>query len=182
MTLQLRKQQEWDLLKPYLSEEEFNNLKKAKNKVTQLNLHMGTQLQSLMEQKLIDRIHYLELLQTLKTFYNLQGKCERIKNTPMPRYYSYFNQMFLYLFCAILPFTLLDKFGVFCVFLSAGLGLAFWAIEASGRITADPFENRSTDTPMTALSRTIEIDMRQQLGETEEELPPPITPHNGILM
>jgi putative membrane protein len=33
---------------------------------------------------------------------------------------------------------------------------------------------------MTALCRTIEIDLRQQLGETQ--IPPPIEPVDGVLM
>ena len=44
----------------------------------------------------------------------------------------------------------------------------------------DPFENFVNDVPMTALCRTIEIDLRQMLGETD--LPEPIGPVNDILM
>jgi putative membrane protein len=42
-----------------------------------------------------------------------------------------------------------------------------------------PFENDIHDTPMTALSRTIEINLRQMLGETE--LPPAVQPVDGFL-
>ena len=49
-----------------------------------------------------------------------------------------------------------------------------------GSYLQDPFENRRTDTPMTAICRAIEIDLRQQLGETE--LPPKLEPVNGVLM
>ena len=44
----------------------------------------------------------------------------------------------------------------------------------------DPFDNQPNDTPMTALCRTIEIDLKQQLGETD--VPEPLRPVNGILM
>jgi len=36
------------------------------------------------------------------------------------------------------------------------------------------------DTPMLALSRTIEINLRQQLGETD--LPDKVQPKDGVLM
>jgi len=36
------------------------------------------------------------------------------------------------------------------------------------------------DVPITAMGRTIEIDLRQALGETE--IPPALEPHNNILM
>ena len=44
----------------------------------------------------------------------------------------------------------------------------------------DPFENEPNDTPMTALCRTIEIDLRQMLGE--RDLPDPLEPVDGVLM
>jgi len=43
----------------------------------------------------------------------------------------------------------------------------------------DPFENCVYDTPMTALSITIEINLRQALRETE--LPEPVAPVEGVL-
>ena len=45
---------------------------------------------------------------------------------------------------------------------------------------ARAFEGLPNDTPMTALCRTIEIDIRQQLGD--RDLPPPFEPVDGVLM
>ena len=58
----------------------------------------------------------------------------------------------------------------------------FVAEQGSGVQIADirPLENHVSDTPMLALSRTIEINLRQQLGETE--LPDKIEPEDGVLM
>jgi predicted membrane chloride channel (bestrophin family) len=44
----------------------------------------------------------------------------------------------------------------------------------------DPFENFINDVPMTALCRTIEIDLREMLGETD--LPERIKPIDGVLL
>ena len=52
--------------------------------------------------------------------------------------------------------------------------------EQLGAALKNPFENLDNDTPMTALCRTIEINLREQLGETE--LPPKIEPEAGVLM
>ena len=48
-----------------------------------------------------------------------------------------------------------------------------------GEGTENPFEGGPNDVPITALSRTIEIDLREMLGETT--LPPAIQPRNNIL-
>ena len=47
-------------------------------------------------------------------------------------------------------------------------------------LVSDPFENFFNDVPMTALCRTIEIDLREMLGE--KELPESIKPLNDILL
>ena len=58
--------------------------------------------------------------------------------------------------------------------------LSFKIVAELGEDLSDPFENGINDTPMTALCRTIEIDLRQMLDETD--LPAPIEPEDGILM
>ena len=55
----------------------------------------------------------------------------------------------------------------------------FITIELVGHISEDPFENRMNDVPMTALCRSIEIDLRQMLGESE--VPAPVQAEHGIL-
>jgi ion channel-forming bestrophin family protein len=56
----------------------------------------------------------------------------------------------------------------------------FMSLERVGEATENPFEGSANDVPITALSRTIEIDLREMLNE--KELPPPLTPVNNILM
>ena len=56
----------------------------------------------------------------------------------------------------------------------------FVLIESMGSYLQNPFENTRTDTPMTAICRTIEIDLRQQLGEAD--LPPKLEPVDGVLV
>jgi ion channel-forming bestrophin family protein len=60
------------------------------------------------------------------------------------------------------------------------IGAAFLVLNRIGKNLEDPFEDTVYDTPMTALSRTIEINLRQQLGE--KDLPVPLVPVHGVLM
>jgi putative membrane protein len=43
----------------------------------------------------------------------------------------------------------------------------------------DPFEGGVHDVPVSAICRTIEIDLRQALGETD--VPPPLAPVDDVL-
>ena len=123
---------------------------------------------------------------TLEEAYNLQGKCERIKNTPLPRQYAYFSKVFTWIFIILLPFGMVGEFAKmghgliwltvpFCVLIS----WVFITMEIVGDNSEDPFEGFVNDVPMTALCRTIEIDLREMLGETE--LPEKIKPVNDVL-
>ena len=125
-------------------------------------------------------------MEDLRELTNLQGGSERIKNTPFPRQYAFSSVVFVWLFIALLPLGLLAEFeklghGQYwmTVPFSVLVSWVFITIELVGHISEDPFEHRMNDVPMTALCRTIEIDLRQMLDETD--LPPVIQPVNGVL-
>jgi putative membrane protein len=59
------------------------------------------------------------------------------------------------------------------------VGFIFLALDKIGRDLEDPFENTIYDVPLTAITTTIEINLRQLLGETE--LPKGEKPVRGVL-
>ena len=64
-----------------------------------------------------------------------------------------------------------------------GGGAGFFALGALdhlARAIEQPFEDRVNDTAMSAISRTIEIDLRQMIADVG--IPEPATPENGVLM
>jgi len=52
-------------------------------------------------------------------------------------------------------------------------------MELVGDYSENPFEGLGNDIPMLSLCRTIEIDLKEMLGE---DLPPAITPVKDVLM
>lgn len=167
--------------------EEVNIIEDKKNTATQIIRAQGEECKGLRQKGLIEDFRHMELMHSMEEFYNLQGKCERIKNTPLPRQYSYFSAVFVWIFILLLPFGLVGEFhnmGHNFIWLTvpffALIAWIFLTMELVGDSSEDPFENFINDVPMTALCRTIEIDLREMLGETE--LPPKITPVKGVLM
>ena len=59
-------------------------------------------------------------------------------------------------------------------------GWVFLVLEQIGESTENPFEGNANDIPITQISRNIEIDLREMLGE--KDLPEAIQPVNHILM
>jgi ion channel-forming bestrophin family protein len=186
LRLQLRKETTWNEIKPLLDSEEFDWVMQRQNHATQLVHKQGLRLADGHKENLIVEARYLEILdETLTSLYDLQGKAERIKNTPLPRQYDYFPRVFLFLFVTLLPsgmITELEKVNSswMVIPLATVVSFVFYVLMRVGEFNEDPFEGRFSDTPMTALCRTIEIDMREQLGETD--LPPKLEPVDGILM
>lgn len=174
-------------LNTFLSAEELKVACDRFNTATQVLRFQGEQLRKLMEEShLLDEFRLISLMDLITEMYTLQGKCERIKNTPFPRQYAYFSNVFTWLFTLLLPFGIVGQFagrGLMvwaAVPLSAIISWVFLTMETVGDTSEDPFENFLNDVPMTALCRTIEIDLRQMLGETE--VPPPLQPEQDILM
>lgn len=59
------------------------------------------------------------------------------------------------------------------------IGFIFLALDKIGRDLETPFENLQHDISLTAISRNIEINLKQMIGE--KEIPEPLAPVDGIL-
>lgn len=176
-----------DELKKYLPEEEYHFILSKKNRATQLIAAQSDHLKSLRASGKIEPYEYVEMQRQLSYLYDHQGKCERIKNFPYPRQFASINLFFVWLLVLMLPFGMLNEFhklGEHFVWLNIPFSVivswVFTSMERVGEATENPFEGGANDIPMAALSRTIEIDLRDMLDE--QPLPEPITAENKILM
>lgn len=178
-------------LKPFLSEKELAYILSTKNRATQIIATQSEHLRTLNEEGCISDYNYVALENQLKDLYDQQGKCERIKNFPYPRQFTSINLYFTNMLCFLLPFgflgefsKMIEKFGEPIIWLtvpfSVLIGWVFLVLEQIGESTENPFEGNPNDVPITQITRNIEIDLREMLGETS--LPPALQPVNNILM
>ncbi|MFN3666256.1 MAG: bestrophin family protein [Sediminibacterium sp.] len=184
LRLHLRKQEDWQVVKPFLSEDDFQSLSQSQNKPSFLHLLMGRKIYGAMANGTLGGFDSFQMEGQLLALANYQGGCERIKNTPLLRQYDYFTRLFLYAFMLLLPFSLIGDFsrmGMDFLMIPVSLIICFvFAILAKvGEVNEDPFENRITDVPLTAMCNTIERDLREMLDETH--LPEKQEPENGYL-
>jgi putative membrane protein len=128
---------------------------------------------------LVTPFHHLELERTLSAICDVQGGCERIKNTPLLRPYDYYPRIFVYVYTFFLPFALVGKLGWLTFVVSVPVSFLFYVLSRVGYSVEDPFESRITDVPLDAMCRTIEISLREQAGDTD--LPPALEPIDGFL-
>lgn len=181
---------ETELIK-YISAEEMACVLSKKNRATQLIAVQSKELRRLKDSGKMTEFEFLEFEKLLATLYEHQGRSERIKNFPYPRQFATINQMFIRLFMCMLPFGILQEFskmskeiGDLFIWLTVPCSLivswVFYIMERIGDATENPFQGGPNDVPISNISRTIEIDLREMLDE--KDLPPAITAVNDILM
>jgi len=189
LRLHLRRQTDelWDTdVAPFLDPREDADVRRLSNPPTHLLRQQSNELRQLHQRGLLTEFRHVALMDTIQDMFNAQGGCERIKNTPFPRQYAFFSFLFVWVFAAVLPLGLVGEFAKmgpghiwlmvpFAVLVSG----VFNTIELVGHTSENPFDNQMNDVPMTAICRSIEIDLRELLGETN--LPPKIEPVDDLL-
>lgn len=174
--------EDWQCLAGWLGEDEIADLHRARNAPTRLIQNHGKRLAALIGKDWAEQQILVQFDDSLNQLYDVQGGMERIKRTAFPDRFRFHTHLFVWLVATLIPFSLIptERFDIIAIATETFLAFVFVTIERLGTELRDPFENRVNDIPMSALCRTIEIDLRQQLGETE--VPPPLEPVKGVLM
>ena len=146
------------------------------NKPNRIIDHHADALAQASEQFNLNPNKQVQIDATLVKLCDSMGKCERIKNTVFPRAYSVLIHFLIYVLMTMLPFGLEDQSKLVEVSLTIIVPSLFIAIEQTAILMQDPFENRPTDTPMTTLSKTIENNLMEIVGEPPvNKIEPPTT-------
>jgi ion channel-forming bestrophin family protein len=154
-------------LDKFLNRRDLESLARYNNVPMALLDQHARDLRRCLEEGYINRYQQIELDKTLTRLCDAMGKCERIKNTVFPSTYSLYIHFSLLLFICMLPFGVIDYFGFLEVPLVVAISACFLLIEKMAIHLQDPFENKPTDTPMTAIASNIEKDLRQLLHDQE---------------
>lgn len=139
----------------------------------------GQQIDHARQLGWIDTIQQIAIERVLVDIANAQGGMERLKNTPLPNHFRFFPMLFVHVLCVLLPFGLVETLGFATPLGSTVAGLMLLAVLAIGNDLVDPFSNMAHDLPLTAMCRTIEIDLLQAIGL---DAPAPLVPdRHGVL-
>lgn len=187
-----------EALKPYLSPSDLEEVLKKNNRQTAILYQQSHHIRKLKDQGIIWEFSFLELEALIQELFTLQGQSERIKNFPYPRQYASLNHYFMWLLLLLLPMALVpefidiakqisvnhpawgDLFIWFTVPIYSAVAWMFHTMDRIGRTGENPFEGTSNDVPIATISRAIEIDLRQNLGEEKDEIPPQFPADFGV--
>lgn len=163
---------------PYLDPGEWEAIRRSPNRPEALIRVMSTALAA--ERPACGDIMLAEIERHISDLARIQGGCERIKSTPLPFSYTLLLHRTAYLYCFSLPFGLVDSIGFMTPFVVAIIAYTFFGLDALGDEIEEPFGLLANDLPLSALCRTVEIDMLAALGD--DDLPAPLKPQNYCLM
>ncbi len=174
-------------IEKYISEEELSTVRSYSNIPSQLLKIQSTEIGKLNELGLISDYKQVWLHTLIANLFTHQGMTERIKNFPFPRQYASTGLWITYIFCALIPFGLLDIFEQSRVLhywltipFSAIIIWIFFLVDRIGDYSENPFEGGYNDVPISSISRAIEIDLLEMLDQTD--IPESYKTENGFLM
>lgn len=180
----------------YITDKTKSEIGGLSNPAVQILVSQSSYLKELAQKSLLDSIRQSQMQRTINDCLRLQGKCERIKKTPLPRPFAYFGAIFTWIFIIVLPLGFIDIFeyqGVRYAYDEAPerlymfamipftvlISWVFYMMEKISDSIEDPFEGGINDVPINALARTIEIDLLESIGE--KNTPEPIKSIDDML-
>ena len=167
-------------LNRYLTGPELAQTSTQTNKPLALLALHTSQLKTLYQQQALNGFQQVQLDATLVRLCDAMGQAERIKHTAFPVSYRLLVYLFIYLFLMTLSLGLVKAIGLWEIPVLLVTASSFFLLERTARYLQDPFNNKPTDTPVTALARTIEIDLKQLLQAPD--VPAPLAPESFYLM
>lgn len=175
----LRDEPELSDVTPHLPDDEVQGLALESNRPAAVSARTGERLRELWHRGWVHPMHLPVLEASLTEITGIQGGCERIKATPIPASYTILIHRIVATYAFALPFGIVDTIHGWTPVVVLLIAYAFYGLDAIGDEIEDPFGFDDNDLPLATLSRMIEVNLRQRLGESE--LPPMLEPRRGIL-
>jgi len=117
---------------------------------------------------------------TLATLLDVQGGCERIRNTPLPPAYALSAELLIRTYAVLLPLAIVNELHWLAIPVSILVCISLKLISEVGRSLETPFTHAWEALPLHALSVTIERNLRDAIGDDA----PPSKPDGprGVLL
>lgn len=144
-----------------LTKEDQKLVENANHKPVVIANIMTNKIENVWKRNLISDIQQSILIQKVNDLIDILGKCERIKNTPIPSAYTYLLNFMIYLYVIILPFSLVDDIGWFCVPLVILLYYILMSIVITSEEIEEPFGYDLNDLPMDKIALNIKNNIEE---------------------
>ncbi len=175
-------QLDFDSLVPFLDPEELETLRAQKNGPCAILHTQGERLADAWRADFLHPMHLNLLDEHLSALTLAYGGCEKIARTPIPPAYGLLSRSIVWVFVLLLPFALVGALGWKTVVLAPLMAFLFGALQRFGEEVQHPFDPKHDGLPLDSMTRQLEIELRQRLGENVEDLPAEIKPRDEVML
>ena len=146
-----------------LTEEEKIELSQFDHKPNYIAQKMYAKLHDMKQSGKLTEENYIVIDVNLKTFSDIIGACERIKNTPIPYSYSMFLKKFIFIYVTTLPLAFVNTFGYYSSLVSIFVFYVLVSMEILAEEIEDPFGKDDNDLPTDDLCQKIKANVSEVL-------------------
>lgn len=118
-------------------------------------------IRSLYREEVITADDYRILDEEVRSFTNVCGSCERIKNTPIPQSYSSFLKKFIVIYVATLPTGYVFSIGYFVTVAVPFIFYVLASLEIIAESIEDPFGTDPDDLPIEKIALNIKKHVQE---------------------
>ncbi len=146
-----------------LTDEEKKELSQFDHKPNYIAQKMYAKLHAMKQSGKLTEENYIVIDVNLKTFSDIIGACERIKNTPIPYSYSMFLKKFIFIYVTTLPLAFVNTFGYYSSLVSIFVFYVLVSMEILAEEIEDPFGIDDNDLPTDDLCHKIKSNVSEVL-------------------
>lgn len=146
-----------------LTDEEKKELSQFDHKPNYITQKMYAKLHAMKQSGKLTEENYIVIDVNLKTFSDIIGACERIKNTPIPYSYSMFLKKFIFIYVTTLPLAFVNTFGYYSSLVSIFVFYVLVSMEILAEEIEDPFGKDDNDLPTDDLCQKIKANVSEVL-------------------
>ncbi len=144
-----------------LTEEERAYLESKAHKPSLISKWMYEKLDQMKREGDLTQEEFIVMDINLKTFSDIIGACERIKNTPLPYSYSNFLKKFIFVYVLTMPLAFVESFGYYSAAVSVFVFYVLVSMEILAEEIEDPFGLDPNDLPTDELSQKIKDNVNE---------------------
>jgi len=161
----------------YLTEEDARKVTGYVNIPNAILDLQAADLQLLSDKGAIDGFRFLPMNNLITNFCDHMGKSERINNTVFPTTYVYFTRLFIWILVVLVTMAISENIGWPSIFFGWIIGFVFHTTHINGMSIMNPFELNPAGISLNSITRTIEINLLQMLGDND--IPEPVKPERN---
>ena len=166
----------------HLGKEAVERINKWKHIPNGVAHYMMEVIQQQRESGEINDFKMIKLAEYVDQLIDILGKCERIRNTPMPAAHTYLLRVFIFVYVLIMPFGFIVALKFWTVLAVAAIYYVAMSIVVISEEIEEPFGTDSDDLPVDGIAKNIfrnvmeikdkELDNDSLLAAKFEHLPP----------